>query len=193
MLRVNIGDSSASPYIFLLTASERHRDRLHLNGGNYPLPFLSHNKQTKTNIVTQVTMLNFPFFFWCCGMSKGDCEAAYLAGLFDSRGTICFDALNRVRVVSLKLEIDSKEIVHLFFEKFGGIVRYKSTIFTMCYWFLDDSDKVLAALKILFPYLLVKKDQAELAVSYLQLLLNKKSGGVKEFKRVQSELVCSVV
>lgn len=119
-------------------------------------------------------------------MTYKDTDLAWIAGFFDGEGCVCIyrskEAPSQLRpngrgrhVLNLTLTQNNKEILDWVASVFGGRVRsYRENI---CYrWYLCGRDKQRAFLYAVLPYLKLKKRQAELALEYLDTVLDAKQG-----------------
>ena len=97
-------------------------------------------------------------------------EIAYLAGLIDGEGCIVIKknkSTNRLYNYSLRLTVQMyhKDVIYAIYCRFGGNIHIlKNKIWFWDIGGLDAGD----LLKELLPYLIVKKEQAELALNFLK-------------------------
>lgn len=104
-------------------------------------------------------------------------EIAYLAGFFDGEGfiIICKDK-TRLGNPSYRLRIGASQVIKspidLLKDKFGGLVRLQekpNAKHRSIYTWEQHSQKAVDTLKILLPYLLTKKDQANFAIDWASI------------------------
>lgn len=120
-------------------------------------------------------------------MSYVNTELAWIAGFFDGEGCVCIyrskEAPSQLRrngrgrhVLTLSLTQKTKEILDWVASMFGGRVeKYRTS--KPCYtWTLCGRDKQRAFIYAVLPYLKLKKRQAELALEYLDTVLDEKQG-----------------
>lgn len=96
---------------------------------------------------------------------------AYLAGLFDGEGCIVIASQEDYHFLRLKVTNKNKEVVSLFEEIFGcghvylarGVKTIRNSIWEWHCQRTPDSQRVL---RILLPYLRIKKEQAVLGLSF---------------------------
>lgn len=118
----------------------------------------------------------------------------YAAGLFDGEGCITTGKNGDHIHIVLTVKMTDESIVHLFYEKFGGCfysipenrLTNRKALFQ---WMLKVSDSVLGVLDLMLPYLRVKREQAELAVSFLRLGGKRSVYAKGERVRIRSELM----
>lgn len=106
-------------------------------------------------------------------MSKRkDTELSYLAGLFDMRGCIKIEAPKKDEAISLYAWVTSKSFKLMeFLQTFGAKVGQRTDKQYKAKW----KDKgAYSLLKLIIPYLNVKKDQAEVGIEFYE---DKSNGG----------------
>lgn len=118
----------------------------------------------------------------------------YAAGLFDGEGCITAAKTQWGIYILLQVKMTDESIIRLFHEKFGGnfysIPEDRLTNRKARYvWRLYPSDCVLGVLDLMLPYLRVKREQAELAVSFLRLGGKRSVYAKGERIRIRSELM----
>lgn len=101
---------------------------------------------------------------------------AYIAGIIDGEGSIFFgnNSKDAISVVRLNVGMTNEAVPKLLHELFGGsLCTFQGTKKLVYKWDVYGR-KVVAPLEAAYPYLLVKKKRAELALMYASLL--KKQG-----------------
>lgn len=124
-------------------------------------------------------------------------DAAYIAGIIDGEGTISLDLSFPKRGgyqfhARLCVTNSSQLLLDYLTEKLGGaIYRKKGEWETKpCYrWHICSKDEVSSLLKIVLPFLVVKKRHAEIVVDFIDnfIPLQSKSDEVKE-KEIERRL-----
>lgn len=93
---------------------------------------------------------------------------SYTAGYFDGEGCIYFRKRNSSFNVALGIDCrNSTKALNLFKSLFDGnvFIRYSNRDKKCFYhWILQDSEKIKKALKLMYPFLRLKKEQAEIAL-----------------------------
>jgi len=108
-------------------------------------------------------------------------DLAYMAGMFDGEGCICIGKAkvknNRKGIrfaLYLSLGMANKYIPELFYLTFGGRILkipphstdlVKNAFKTQWTWRID-AQKAILCLKVLLPYLRLKRNEAELAIKF---------------------------
>jgi len=111
-----------------------------------------------------------------------DFDWAYLAGIIDGEGCISV-AITRNGAYYLQLRISQKNKGDLkkLQTKFGG--RLNSNSNTQSYqlhWYGRDAEPIL---RNILPYLIWKKDEAELAIAFIdQIMISRQGRGIKQNK-----------
>lgn len=106
-------------------------------------------------------------------------QLAWAAGIIDGEGTVSFtvrkpkDVQKSKRIQPIvEVEITNKEIVFLFQKWFGGFIWYrkkrKEKWAGIWLWRVT-SRKALVCLQLVFPYLRIKKSQAEIIFEFYNL------------------------
>lgn len=97
-------------------------------------------------------------------MKRKDTDLSYLAGLFDIRGCIKIEAPKKTEALSLYIWITSKSFRLMeFLQTFGAKVGQRPDKQYKAKW----KDKAAySILKMIIPYLMVKKDQAEVGIEF---------------------------
>ena len=104
---------------------------------------------------------------------------AYVAGLFDGEGCISSQCMWVVGKyikhprINLQLTITNQDRNCLDFvcEEFGGRVDFKDKNRNRCYsWRLIGKRPMKAFIKAIYPYLIVKKEQAKLALEFIDTI-----------------------
>lgn len=122
-------------------------------------------------------------------------EIAYFAGLFDGEGCIGAGKNQWENIhIRLAVKMTDESVIRLLHEKFGGhfysIPEDRLTNRKARYvWCLYACDCVLGVLDLMLPYLRVKREQAELAVSFLRLGGKRSVYAKGERVRIRSELM----
>jgi hypothetical protein len=101
-------------------------------------------------------------------------DAAYLAGFVDADGYIGIVsvATNKNYVSQISVANRSRQIVDEFKRLFGGQIRARNVNhpnWQVCYEWKLTSRKACYAIKILLPYLRIKKSQANLALEVQEI------------------------
>ena len=100
-------------------------------------------------------------------------ELAYIAGIIDGEGSIQINSLGRGKASRLVLSVGmcNPLVPYLLQRHFGGGVSVRPI--GQCGWHKQTfwqwkvtANKALSCLEMVFPYLLEKKQQAELAICY---------------------------
>lgn len=110
-------------------------------------------------------------------MSYNELDLAYIAGLVDGEG--CITAFrrkdSRSTRVSFSIAMCSRELLEWASAVFGGRVHEKNQSINkfhnwdQCYVWIASDKAALEILKIIAPYLKLKKTQAELAIQLAEL------------------------
>jgi len=94
---------------------------------------------------------------------------SYLAGLIDGRGRFGFYGTGSTPVPFIEVKMTSIEIVTLLHRSFGGSLMECKKVSpnhkSRWHWHIQ-SRKALAATKMVYPFLLVKRKGAELILSH---------------------------
>lgn len=96
-------------------------------------------------------------------------EIAYMAGLFDGEGCIGAYVQKNIPLIYVQVEMGNAQGVELFHRWFGGSFRpqKRATARTISTWRWTVVNKnARVSLTTLLPFLIVKKDQAELALQW---------------------------
>jgi hypothetical protein len=98
-----------------------------------------------------------------------DINPAYLAGVFDGEGTVTFwESSSGQSVMQIAVAMSHQATVELFAQAFGGKVHaYKNTNGGQMHRWNVQGVRCQEALRALHPYLLTKKEQAEVALAFL--------------------------
>jgi len=94
---------------------------------------------------------------------------AYMAGVVDSDGSICIVSLaaNKQYVVKVAVTNTKIEMLNLFIDHFGGKVRCrkpKNPLWKNCYEWSLTACKGAEVIRMIKPYLIIKKRQADLTL-----------------------------
>lgn len=83
-------------------------------------------------------------------------DIAYLAGVFDGEGCVLFDRIN--------VDNTNPHLLVMYRDAWGGRIRFKSTPkeHRTCFRWTVMGDNCRNALKAMMPYLIEKKEQAEI-------------------------------
>lgn len=104
-----------------------------------------------------------------------DIEKAYIAGLFDGEGCIHISlnklssrAKHRYHKLEIIIANTNKEILHYLFSTFGGRITQNSIRKNQqtCFSWRMSTKEACAFLKIIYPYLKIKKQQADIAIHF---------------------------
>lgn len=117
----------------------------------------------------------------------------YLAGFFDGEGHIGFSTSKRIAkdgtlVIYHGLRISvsqvSPSVIELFKDTFGTghICKWLNQNQRVQFQWMTSGKSAYEVIKHLFPYLIVKKDEAELAIKYQELPWRDKRAGTKRIK-----------
>lgn len=96
----------------------------------------------------------------------------YIAGLIDGDGCIHLDNSNDKLYVAIQVSMTCKEIIDLLYVQFGGgfcEIQPKKDNSKVAYQWKVRSDAAIHLLVDIFPYLVVKKEQAKLAMQFYSL------------------------
>jgi len=98
-------------------------------------------------------------------------EIAYLAGLFDGEGCISIQQSKNVKGIfnyclKLIVHMNCKEIIDILQETFGGSVYIRKD---KSYAWECTGTEADETLKLIVPYLIEKKKQAELGIDYSEI------------------------
>ena len=111
-------------------------------------------------------------------MTEDPTKIAYLAGLFDGEGSI-YGGVDPRTGLHITCIMGPPEALKLFHEAFGGSLKlYRPTgnqKTAAWRWSLHGAIKQEAFLAKVFPWLIIKKAQAELALQYVQTVRKKGS------------------
>lgn len=116
------------------------------------------------------------------GEAFDELQLAYIAGFLDSDGTINISTSPASKAAGYRFPFKAqltvsfiqkdrrKALLDKFQELFGGVgtVRLKSIFNGVCEYNITDEEKIVPLLKLLLPYLRVKKRQAALAILFTQ-------------------------
>jgi len=94
-------------------------------------------------------------------MSKPIKDIIYSAGIFDGEGHI---GVNEKRRIQVRVVNSSKELVDYFRGVWGGIIytrKVKETDRTAYDFILSSKEEVTNFIKLVYPYLIVKKEQVD--------------------------------
>mgnify|MGYP001561094373 CR=1 FL=1 len=102
---------------------------------------------------------------------------SYLAGIIDGEGTIRIGSSkptnkinwNTIYYAAISVGMTNRKIIEMFVKKFGSKIREEKCVANrkkMYRWGTSGNFVVPTILKQLLPYLVVKKEQAELVIKY---------------------------
>ena len=104
-----------------------------------------------------------------------DTDIAYMAGIFDGEGWVGINTSkphgkHKSPRYSLYMGVANTYIpvLEMFAEEFGGHIKLASGKNKPCYSWRTTSHKAAHVLKVLMPYLRIKKDQALVAIEYVE-------------------------
>ena len=109
-------------------------------------------------------------------------KLAYLAGIIDGEGTITIFHYKRLNRYYLTVEVynNSKELIDWLINNFGGdsrpihsASRLIQTNWKITYVWRISNNETLNFLKAVYPYLLVKKEQCEIAIKFKETFLKR--------------------
>jgi transposase len=103
---------------------------------------------------------------------RAETSLAWVAGFIDGEGTITFKMGEKAKQPVLSATNSSEEAINKVAAILGGGVKYKSdprkdSYLTMWRWDLFGWQEVREAVRLLLPYLVVKRKEAELALAFL--------------------------
>lgn len=119
-----------------------------------------------------------------------DYKFIWLAGLVDGEGSLCLYKHRRKNgrkdtfEINFSISNTNKQLLDKVEEFFGGSLNgpYKYTSHTTPYWQLNFCpSKILEILPILIPYLIAKKNQAELILEAQQIISTYRGGVSREY------------
>jgi hypothetical protein len=97
-------------------------------------------------------------------MNRKDTDLSFLAGLFDIRGCIKIEAPKKTEALSLYIWVTSKSFKLMeFLQTFGAKVGQRPDKQYKAKW---KDRAAYSVLRMVLPYLIVKKDQAEVGVEF---------------------------
>jgi len=108
---------------------------------------------------------------------------AYMAGFVDADGSISIISMSQKKRFTVRITVSNcnYDIISLFTTEFGGKVREKKgrkKNWKVCYEWSLTSNKALAVIQTLYPFLRIKQGQADLTIELQQLRLKMKSEGI---------------
>lgn len=121
---------------------------------------------------------------------------SYIAGLFDGEGCISSSCqwikgkYEKYPRISIQITITNQDRGCLDFvcEEFGGVVRLKEKKLNNCFaWVLIGKRPMQAFLRAVSPYLIVKLEQAKLALEFIGTLRGDNLGCVPLSKKVHDK------
>ena len=117
-------------------------------------------------------------------------EKSYLAGLFDGEGCVLigYRKTGNPRFLSMYISItnqDPRPLKACFQEYGGGILTRSIRPDWPCYRWQTGSRKALRFLKDVLPWLIIKKEEAEVAIQFQE---KKKKGHKRSEEEIQVEL-----
>ena len=110
-------------------------------------------------------------------------EVAYLAGLFDGEGTIGIQKVKNGYGLRIQIQIYNK-ITYEIQDNFGGSAYGPYGKEKKAYIWRCNGLNAGKILELIFPYLVIKKEEAELAIDYLKTF---EWGGGKGNRRTEKE------
>ena len=107
-------------------------------------------------------------------MLKGKVLLGYLAGIIDGEGSIMIvrrpSKPTHSPMMRVVVSNTNKTLLQLFQLNFGGNIsaakRYNKPYCKTCFQWTSSSQKALACLKIIEPYLFIKRAQAQIAIEF---------------------------
>lgn len=109
-------------------------------------------------------------------------EASYIAGILDGEGHITITSCQRRGKQKLNCVVgvsnNSNELLNWIKEKTGcGNIYHRSRFHNEgCVWTVSGKYQIISLLKQLVPYLIIKKEQALLAVSFCETITVRRNG-----------------
>lgn len=108
---------------------------------------------------------------------------AYMAGFLDADGSISIVSLSQNKRYTVKVSITNcnQDVISLFSKEFGGKIRAKSgkkKNWNTCYEWSMTSNKALAIINTLYPFIKIKRGQADLAIELQALRAKMRKEGV---------------
>jgi hypothetical protein len=105
----------------------------------------------------------------------------YLAGFFEGEGTICISNRSDRKSFQLRICVGQKDIqpLPLYVEMFGGHIypQKRKGVHCINQWDLKKRDAQIAFLKAIYPYLITKKAEADVAFIFLETMSGCSEGG----------------
>jgi hypothetical protein len=124
---------------------------------------------------------------------------AYLAGFVDGEGSIAITKRGgsskwRTSPYSLSLTVAqiNPEPLYLLKQVFGGSLNrydHRKANHRLYYSWSVSSRQAAKTIKVLYPYLLVKKDEAEVALSFASTMGNNERDITGAFRKIPSEII----
>ncbi len=124
---------------------------------------------------------------------------AYLAGIIDGEGWIRIAKATNPRLVShnpvIGCGMTQPDAVELLHETFGGSIRWAkatcrnaSPCKPVRHWYLNSTNDVATMLRLVHPYLHIKKEQANLVLDFcMNKVDGRKTGGVSQGEQTWRE------
>jgi hypothetical protein len=105
----------------------------------------------------------------------------YLAGFFDGEGTICISHRNNRASYELRICVGQKELdpLPMYVKVFGGNIYKQKRYGIHCLnqWNLTPKSSIKNFLDIVYPYLITKKQEADVAYKFISATENCDNGG----------------
>lgn len=118
-------------------------------------------------------------------MGDKDLLYAYMAGFVDADGSISIISVGRAKTFIVRITVNNTnyDIIELFSKEFGGKIRKNGNTkrnirWKECYEWTLTNNKGLNVIKKLYPYLIIKKQQADLTIELQQLRSDTKKQGI---------------
>lgn len=96
---------------------------------------------------------------------------AYLAGVFDGEGTITFTFSRKSMVLAIALGMCCRPVVSMFQNRYGGCLNSRIGTNLLHHRWIITGKRCLFFLNDLYPYLIVKKPQAQLAFEFIKTIM----------------------